>query len=313
MKKVFSLILITIIIFTFCSCKKGQLPSDNSLSSTVISDTVSSEDDTVPSSPSSVTDDSASSPVPESSETPVTDESSEAPKPSAPSSAPSTPAPPTNNVPIIPGTVYILGDSYSTFEGCIPPGYVTWYKEGGNGNTDVVSKEQTWWHLLTVNNNLTVMTNDSYSGTTICNTGYNGVYSPSNSFIGRIDTKIKFNAFKSGHPEKFIIFGGTNDSWADSPVGYPKWGSYSQHDLKFVIPAFCYLITCLTEALPNTEIITVINSELKPEITSGLSDVCKEKNIKCVQLTNISKQAGHPDQLGMQQIYEQIDAVITKN
>ena len=45
------------------------------------------------------------------------------------------------------GRVFILGDSYSTFDGYIPQGYAPYYGEWENP-TDVRAAEQTWWHLL---------------------------------------------------------------------------------------------------------------------------------------------------------------------
>ena len=55
------------------------------------------------------------------------------------------------------GNVFILGDSYSTFEGYIPDGYVAYYKEDGpqyieefsemkSYERDVFRVEQTWWY-----------------------------------------------------------------------------------------------------------------------------------------------------------------------
>lgn len=43
------------------------------------------------------------------------------------------------------GKIYILGDSYSTFEGCIPEGNASWYFRAPSDNTDVTDKKQTWW------------------------------------------------------------------------------------------------------------------------------------------------------------------------
>ena len=43
-------------------------------------------------------------------------------------------------------TLAVLGDSYSTYQGCIPKGYAVWYKQPANQKaTDVTSVEQTWW------------------------------------------------------------------------------------------------------------------------------------------------------------------------
>ena len=44
--------------------------------------------------------------------------------------------------------VLILGDSYSTFNGYIPDGYITYYSENERPETDVRRVEETWWHSL---------------------------------------------------------------------------------------------------------------------------------------------------------------------
>lgn len=209
-----------------------------------------------------------------------------------------------------PKTLYILGDSYSTFEGCIPDGFEAWYLNGGNEKSDVIDCSQTWWKLFTAENNMLLQKNNSYSGTTICNTGYGGAYVPDISFIGRFDADVQNGVFQAARPDRLIIFGGTNDSWADSPVGEIKWDVFSDEDLKSVLPAFCYLLLKIQYVLPETEIITVINTELKSEITRGIISACNERKVTYVQLYGISKQNGHPDVEGMKQICEQISGAL---
>ena len=71
----------------------------------------------------------------------------------------------------------ILGDSYSTYGGYVTPQTNACWYNGTDGGTekqnDVSSVEQTWWHLLTTLHNMQLDTNNSYSGSTICHTGYN--------------------------------------------------------------------------------------------------------------------------------------------
>ena len=71
-------------------------------------------------------------------------------------------------------SVSILGDSYSTFQGYLQPStnYV-WYNAGKHDNTDVTKVQQTWWHQLISSKGLRLCVNNSFSGATICNTGYN--------------------------------------------------------------------------------------------------------------------------------------------
>ena len=86
-------------------------------------------------------------------------------------------------------TVSILGDSYSTFQGYLEPdtNYV-WYFDGTpRTQTDVTSVTQTWWHQLITSKGWRLLKNNSFSGSTICNTGYNRADVKHNSFIARMD------------------------------------------------------------------------------------------------------------------------------
>ena len=76
-------------------------------------------------------------------------------------------------------TVAVLGDSYSTFEGFIPKGYATWYSPTTPAKTTDVNKvEQTWWWQVIKEGGYKMGNINSYSGATICNTGYNDVMMP---------------------------------------------------------------------------------------------------------------------------------------
>ena len=83
--------------------------------------------------------------------------------------------------------VSILGDSYSTYQYHIPEGNEPWYFEPFRPDlTDVKVVRQTWCWLVVHDGGFLLEKNDSYSGSTICYTGYNDDdYSP-RSFITRL-------------------------------------------------------------------------------------------------------------------------------
>ena len=88
----------------------------------------------------------------------------------------------------------IFGDSYSTFAGFIPNGYAVYYPNENQSN--VSSVEQTWWHALSKECDLNIVLNNSWSGSTICHTGYGGGdCSASSSFIYRLSNLIKEDYF----------------------------------------------------------------------------------------------------------------------
>ena len=107
-------------------------------------------------------------------------------------------------------------------------------------------------------------------------------------------------------PEVLINFGGTNDSWSGAPVGSIQWENWADEDLKKVLPAFCYLLCRVKKVLPKTQTAVIINTELKPEIESGMTVACEKQGIEYIKLENISKQNGHPDKEGMKQICSQV-------
>lgn len=205
------------------------------------------------------------------------------------------------------GNVFILGDSYSTFDGCIADGCGSWYCEAEQESTDVSNLNETWWDLVLNNTDSNLILNCSSSGTTICHTGYNGAdCSKKDSFCARLNNLIEKGFFKKNNIDTFFIFGGTNDSWADSPLGEIKYGPKTKEELFSVLPAFCYLIETVKSCSETARIITIVNTDLKKEISDCFEMVTKHYGAEIIKLNNIEKQNGHPNKAGMQQIYNQV-------
>ena len=115
----------------------------------------------------------------------------------------------------------IFGDSYSTFKGHIPDGYASWYSEKADPErTDVTSVCETWWYQVMQKANLTLVHNNSWSGSPICYTGYNNSdCSESSSFIYRLRELIENGFFNKNRIDTVFVFGGTNDYfWSDKPI-----------------------------------------------------------------------------------------------
>ena len=60
---------------------------------------------------------------------------------------------------------------------------------------------QTWWHQVIEHKGWKLLKNNSFSGTTICHTGYNGDDYSNRSFVTRMDNL--------GNPDVIFIFGAT--------------------------------------------------------------------------------------------------------
>ena len=216
-----------------------------------------------------------------------------------------------NAVQINGGSMSILGDSYSTYGLWIPEGNSVWYgidgEDGNNSQTNNVnSVTQTWWYKLCKKLGVNLMLNESYSGSTICNTGYSGGDASATSFIHRmINAMGQGNALKP-KPNIIILFGATNDSWANSPLGELKYSDWSTDDLKNVLPAICYMFYYVQKWNPGALILNVVNTGLKTDIVNGFREASEYYGIHNIELVDIEKQGGHPSINGMESICNQI-------
>ena len=194
--------------------------------------------------------------------------------------------------------VSILGDSYSTFLGQITPSWnVSWYGEGEKEN-NVKEADQCWWKILLRETGYELDKNNSFSGSTVCYTGYEGKDYTDRAFITRM--------CNLGNPDIILVFGGTNDSWANVPIGYYIYDNWTRQQLYSFRPAFCCMMDYLVKNYPNARIINICNSELSPEVTESETEICQHFHIENILLQDIEKQWGHPSQAGMKAIAEQI-------
>ncbi len=201
----------------------------------------------------------------------------------------------------------IFGDSCSTFEGYIPEGYATYYYSEPQKPTDVTKVEQTWWHQIAKKTNSNLILNNSWSGSTICYTGYNNTdCSKTNSFIYRLRQLKDQDFFEKNTIDTVFVFGATNDNWCDANLGELKFSDWNENDLYNVLPALSYFFDLLKQYLPKTDIVCIVNTELKDEIVTAFGEICKRLNITNVVLKDIDKSNGHPTIKGMAQICEQV-------
>ena len=199
-------------------------------------------------------------------------------------------------------SISILGDSYSTFRGyVVPDTNAVWYPQKPENN-DVQDIRQLWWHQLIREHGYRLCQNNSFSGATICNTGYDKEDYSDRSFCTRL--------WYLGDPDIILMFGGTNDSWAHSPIGDYQYGDWEKSDLYKFRPAIAYLLANLQNRYPGTEIYVIINTELGDDVTSSMKTVCDHYNVKYIELKDIEKQWGHPSQKGMKAIADQVAAAL---
>ena len=194
--------------------------------------------------------------------------------------------------------VLILGDSYSTYRDLIPEGFSTWYP----GN-DVKNAEETWWKIALCGAEANLNLNSSFSGTTICHTGYSGDCSDK-SFLARLEKLAENGFFEKNKIDELWIFGGTNDSWANSPIGEITYEEVSFEEKFKVLPGFSALLA-LARSLPIGKILVLLNSEMKPEIENGFAEIAAHYGVPALRLHDIDKKDGHPTAKGMAEIAAQ--------
>ena len=197
----------------------------------------------------------------------------------------------------------ILGDSYSTFKDfVVPDTNFVWYPRDSVKHNDVMNVRQTWWHQFVRQGNFRLCQNNSFSGATICHTGYQGEDYSDRSYVTRVSNL--------GSPEVIIVFGGTNDSWAKSPIGEYKYAEWTRQDLYQFRPAMAYVLSALQDRYPGAEVYVVINTELSKEVTESMQVISNHYGIRYIMLHDIDKQWGHPSQKGMTQIAQQLSEII---
>lgn len=210
------------------------------------------------------------------------------------------------------GNVLLLGDSYTTFKDHIPEGHAVYYSESDKSVTDCVRVEDTWWHRVISATDSHLVRNDSWSGSTVCNTGYNAADFTRLSFITRLDKLIDADFFRENKIDTVLVLGGTNDSWSGAPIGerimYEGW---EKSELYSFLPAIGYLGSRLSTV--GARVIYIMNTDLKPEITEGIKAVAEHFGNEFIPLSKIDKIGGHPGIAGMKKIADQVLAYLEAN
>lgn len=202
-------------------------------------------------------------------------------------------------------TLAVLGDSYSTFAGFIPEGNACWYNSpADHKRTDVTKVEQTWRWQVANEGGYKLGAIESYSGATVCNTGYRDEDYSDRSFVTRC-TNL-------GNPDIILICGATNDSWANAPIGDYKYANWKRVDLYFFRPAMAKMLNDVKLHYPNVEVYFILNTELKKEINESVLEVCKHYDVPVIELVDIDKKSSHPSVKGMKAIAQQVLKFIKK-
>ncbi len=198
--------------------------------------------------------------------------------------------------------ILIFGDSYSTYEGYIPEGFDAYYPA-----LDVDDVSKTWWHSLLSETESEMVLNNSWSGSTICNTGYHGDCSETSSFIHRLEVLRDSGFFENNQIDRVLVLGATNDSWSKNALGEIRLSEISKEELFKVLPGISFFTARLAEIFPKEKIHFILNTqEISADIISGMKTLCEHYGISYTVLSEIEMQGGHPTASGMRRIKEQV-------
>lgn len=209
----------------------------------------------------------------------------------------------------------ILGDSYSTYEGYLTPdtNYIWYYRPDNkelHRNNDVRHVEQTWWHRVITEMGGKLEINNSYSGSTICYTGYKKNGSTHDDYS---DRAFITRSNKLGNPDIIMVCGATNDSWAGAPIGDYVYGNWTTRELYAFRPAMAKLLHDLKANYPTARIIFILNDGLKADIDESVHTICRHYAVPCLDLQGIDKQQGHPSVAGMKAFATQVTEYLKAN
>ena len=196
-----------------------------------------------------------------------------------------------------PVRISVLGDSYSTYKGWIPEENWYYYPQPPEKN-DVSKAEECWWYLVAQDLGGVIDSNESWSGSTVCYRGYNGVDARERSFVNRVP--------RMGNPDIILICGATNDSWSGASVGEYKWSDWTDDELFTFRPAMAKMLADIQTIYPKAAVYFILNSELRPEINDSVHTICEYYHVPCIDLHDIEKQNGHPSIKGMRAFADQV-------
>lgn len=205
--------------------------------------------------------------------------------------------------------VSIFGDSYSTFEGYIPPTHEPWYAPEGSpyskGDTnDVKQVEETWWWQVAQNMGYRIEVNNSWSGSTVGYYGYRNENFQPRSF----NTRVAY----LGEPDIILCCCGTNDSWSGEKAGEYKYANWTENDMWYFRPAMARLLSAIRQNYPMAKPYIIINTELREDIVESMAVICRHYGVEYIQLHDIDKQSGHPSKAGMKAFANQVTEALRK-
>jgi len=207
-----------------------------------------------------------------------------------------------SNIPT-PKTFAVLGDSWSSYKKfSTPPSnrgfYPPWETDvdGRTSGSDVTTASQMWWSLLQRFSNISLVANNSYSGSPICFDGTGSGTQDAKSYA--YATRV----MDLPQADVFFIMGGTNDASAGATIGEAKYSQWSDEDLSQFKPALCFIFNYLLCKFPLSKIYFMIPSDLNDTYKNAIIDVCDYYNVPHVIIWGMQYLGYHPNAASQEKI-----------
>lgn len=104
----------------------------------------------------------------------------------------------------------VLGDSISTFDGCVPAGNKVFYAGERCAQTGVAAAQDTWWMRVIGHLGGELLANGAYSGSLVAGDGFPAISSP-----GRAAQVLGEDG---SAPDAVLVYAGINDYGAGTPL-----------------------------------------------------------------------------------------------
>ena len=202
-------------------------------------------------------------------------------------------------------TVSIMGDSISTFEGCIPEENAVYYAGEKCAETNVRAMDDTWWGLLIERLGLRLLNNGSYSGSKVCGDEF-----PFGASKARAAQLVRTDAW----PDMIIVFLGINDYGGGVEGGVERFRRDYRRllaNVREVSPdAQVLACTLLPGRLAGTEVPTFC-TQLRGDDICAFNDciraAARDAGCDCLDMASFgfdyeTTDGTHPNARGMDQI-----------
>ncbi len=203
----------------------------------------------------------------------------------------------------------ILGDSLSAFEGCVTPGYPSFYGWRNQFETNILGARDMWWGEMRTHFGMELLANNSWAGSTVTK-----MPSHMTESYGCSDLRCASLGEDDVMPDLIFVFIGANDRGYGRPLTDNGSGGT---DIGVFPNAYSVMLDKIRHNYPDAELwcITMPCTDVIPdERTAAYNDVIKSvaaaHRCRVIDLfaCDLSGEPLHPGYRGMKALADKIIA-----